>query len=60
MIEKQREKEFLFELEQVYRKYNLVIRTCGYHTVIMDAVGFGVDQTTERIKDSINILRMAT
>ena len=25
MIEKQREKEFLFELEQLYRKYNLII-----------------------------------
>lgn len=27
MIEKQREKEFLFELEQLYYNYNLVI--CG-------------------------------
>ncbi len=60
MVEEQREKEFLFELEQLYRKYNLVVCTCGYHTVIMDTDRDSVEEVTEMIEDSINILRVAT
>ena len=63
MIEKQREKEFLFELEQLYHKYNLVIiGDDGWHCAIRlgEADYEDTDQTTTIIEHTVDYLRVRT
>ena len=61
MIEKQREKEFLFELERLYHNYNLVV-CCTYkgELTLRDVDFIDMDWTTERIELYIDILREKT
>ncbi len=56
MIEKQREKEFLFELEQLYHKYNLIIySTMGIE--LLDLRKTGMFTVTEKIEIAIDRLK---
>ena len=61
MIEKQREKEFLFELERLYHNYFLVIDSddCG-GIVLRDANLKDTDRTTEFIEIHVDELRVKT
>ena len=63
MIEKQREKEFLFELERLYHNYFLTIDLIvhpenGLGLILVEANLGGIDQTTERIEAAIDELRV--
>ncbi len=56
MIEKQREKEFLFELERLYYNYNLIIfSTTGIE--LLDLETKGTFTVTEKIKTAIDRLK---
>ncbi len=61
MIEKQREKEFLFELERLYHNYNLVIGVdCECDLELREADHNTVDRTTQYIEAHIDELRAET
>ena len=63
MIEKQREKEFLFELERLYHNYCLIIdidEDCQNDLVLREADQGNVDKTTEFIEGYIDELRDKT
>ncbi len=61
MIEKQREKEFLFDLELLYHNYNLVVScTSDGELTLMDADLIDIDRTTEQIESYIDMLRVET
>lgn len=61
MIEKQREKEFLFELELLYHNYNLVVSsTLDGEPTLMDVDSIDIDCTTKQIESFINMLRVET
>ncbi len=65
MIEKQREKEFLFELERLYHNYFLVIDLViagedGLRLELKDADAGDVDLTTKGIEAAIDALRVRT
>ena len=55
MIDPQREKEFLFDLELLYHRYNIVIESHAYWLKDVDC-NFP-DATTKRIESSIDDLR---
>ena len=67
MIEKQREKEFLFELERLYHNYYLAVGTkCHYHEstdtvivspVLVDVTKDSIDETTKEIEMYIDLLK---
>ena len=61
MIEKQREKEFLFELERLYHNYYLVV-SCTDHAdlVLMEADQKDTDKTTKFIERYIDEMRVRT
>ncbi len=63
MIEKQREKEFLFELEWLYHNYSLIIDVVnGYKNALgLVDVGQGdIDETTAYIECAVDGLRDET
>ena len=65
MIEKQREKEFLFELERLYHNYFLTIDLevhpeNGLGLVLVEANAGGINLTTERIESAVDELRAET
>ncbi len=61
MIEKQREKEFLFELERLYHNYHLVITSSSdEEPVLMDVDSTDRDQTLREIERYVDILRVET
>lgn len=62
MIEKQREKEFLFELERICHNYNLIIGPANFITSLsLIEVDCGeIDKTTENIEEFIDELRRET
>ncbi len=65
MIEKQREKEFLFELERLYHKYFLTIDLIvhpeeGLGLFLVEVNLKDTDQTTEFIEAAIDELRIET
>jgi len=65
MIEKQREKEFLFELERLYHNYFLTIDLVihpedGLGLVLVEANAGGIDRITERIEAAVDELRVET
>ena len=61
MIEKQREKEFLFELELICHNYNLVIISQHCADFALDAADRNsIDETTEVIENFIDSLRKET
>ena len=65
MIEKQREKEFLFELERLYHNYFLTIDLeihpeNGLGLILVEANAGGIDKTTEVIESAIDKLRVET
>ncbi len=59
MIEKQREKEFLFELERLYYNYNLIIDSPDSFQLV--DLGYycscNVSKATRRIERAIDFLR---
>ena len=56
MIEKQREKEFLFELERLYYNFNLII--AGPDTsLLLDLGDIEMDETTLTIECAIDRLK---
>ena len=62
MIEKQREKEFLFELERLYHNYFLTIDLIvhpedGLGIVLVEADLKDVDRTTKFIEAAVDELR---
>ncbi len=61
MIEKQREKEFLFELERLYYNYYLVVagRDDG-EMELVDVDKGDVDRTSKAIELAIDYLRLET
>ena len=63
MITKQREKEFLFELERLYHNYNLIVdidEDCQNDLVLREADCGTTDNTTEFIEEFIDELRDKT
>ncbi len=61
MIEKQREKEFLFELERLYHNFFLVIESTDEGGLVLtDADLKDTDRTTEFIELQIDELRVET
>ncbi len=65
MIEKQREKEFLFELERLYHNYFLVIDLViagedGLRLELKDVDAGDIDLTTESIEAAVDELRVKT
>lgn len=61
MIKKQREKEFLFELERLYHNYYLVIETDGRYGIELVDTDLGdTDLTTKNIETHIDSLRVKT
>ena len=61
MIEKQREKEFLFELERLYHNYYLVVScTDNADLCLEDADRGDTDRTTKNIERFIDELREKT
>ena len=65
MIDKQREKEFLFELERLYHNYFLTIDLVihpedGLGLVLVEANAGGIDRITERIEAAVDELRVET
>ncbi len=61
MVDKQREKEFLFELERLYHNYNLVVSCTDHADLILLEVDYGnIDQTTKFIERHIDELRVKT
>ena len=65
MITKQREKEFLFELERLYHNFYLTIDLIvhpedGLGIVLVEADLKDTDQTTEFIEAAIDELRVET
>ena len=61
VIEKQREKEFLFELERLYHNYNLVVScTDNGDLYLMDADCKDIDKTTTFIERYIDEMRDKT
>ncbi len=62
MIEKQREKEFLFELERLYHNYFLVIDLViagedGLRLELKEANTGDIDKTTKTIEAAVDQLR---
>ncbi len=59
MIEKQREKEFLFELERLYYNYSLVISGSDYHgeMFLSDIDSKEMPEVTKKIERSIDRLK---
>ncbi|KKN32324.1 hypothetical protein LCGC14_0814730 [marine sediment metagenome] len=58
MIEKQREKEFLFELERLYHNYCLAVGCTTDGEIILVNVDCGnIDLTTKKIEMYIDILK---
>ena len=61
MIEKQREKEFLFELELLYHNYNLIVESDGgFGIELEDADRGDIDETTKVIQRAVDELRVET
>lgn len=61
MIEKQREKEFLFELERLYHNYSLVIGTgCECDIELKEVDCSTIDLTTSFIEAHVDELRVET
>lgn len=65
MITKQREKEFLFELERLYHNYNLVIDLViageeGLRLELKDADTGDIDKTARAIEYAVDELRVCT
>ena len=65
MIEKQREKEFLFELERLYHNYFLTIDRIihpedGLGLVLVEADLGDTNRTTELIEAAVDELRVRT
>ena len=65
MIEKQREKEFLFELERLYHNYFLVIDLViagedGLRLELKDVDAGDIDLTTKGIEAAVDGLRVRT
>ena len=56
MIEQQREKEFLFELERIYHNYNIVI-VSSEKMELLGVDGDNLDDTTTVIENCIDQLR---
>ncbi len=57
MVEEQREKEFLFELEQLYRKYNLIISSPDDFQLSDLGNLIDMDKTTKKIEAAIDRLK---
>jgi len=58
MIEKQREKEFLFELERICHNFNLVIESTAAGGLFLTDADLGdIDRTTGFIEMQIDELR---
>ncbi len=61
MIEKQREKEFLFELERLYHNYYLAVDCTTDGEILLVNVDRGdIDLTTKRIEMYVDMLREET
>ncbi|KKL15479.1 hypothetical protein LCGC14_2505160 [marine sediment metagenome] len=60
MIEKQREKEFLFELERLYHNYNLIVVSGEDYIELKEADCSDIDTTTKVIEYHIDLLRRST
>ena len=62
MIEKQREKEFLFELERLYYNYNIVIGSPnGFEMIDLGKANIGnMTKITRRVESAIDDLRRET
>ena len=56
MIEKQREKEFLFELERLYYNFNLILTGVGVFQ-LTDLGVIGMYETTLKIEMAVNRLK---
>ncbi|HEC65192.1 MAG TPA: hypothetical protein ENI23_07860 [bacterium] len=62
MIDKQREKEFLFELERLYHNYNLVVTIDYCGDIILEDANIldDVDKTTRYIEACVDEIRIET
>ncbi len=56
MIDKQREKEFLFELERLYYNFNLIL-TGSDDFQLVDLGVIGMPETTLKIERAVNRLK---
>ena len=57
MIEKQREKEFLFELERLYYNFNLTIVGNDLGLWLHDIGVVGMPETTKTIEEAIDYMK---
>ncbi len=61
MIDKQREKEFLFELERLYHNYFLIVSCTDNADLILMEANYGdTDRITRFIESAIDELRVKT